>query len=138
MPAPGEVARGQFTTAIVDREPADQVSSVASDVGTVYFFTELRDFDGQTVVHRWSHDGEVMAEVTFDVGGPRWRVWSSKNLVADWTGNWKVDVVAADGSVVASQSLMVTAPAPQAEPAAEPMPAEEPAPAPEAAPAAQG
>lgn len=124
MPAPGEVARAQFTTMVIDREPVDEVSSVASDIGTVYFFTDLRDFDGQIVVHVWLHNGEVMAEVPFDVGGPRWRVWSSKDLVAAWTGDWTVYVVTADGSVVAKHKLKVTAPAP----AAEPMPAEEPAP----------
>lgn len=118
VPAPGEVARAQFTSGIENREPANELSSIASSIGTVYFFTDLRDFKGQTVTHRWSHNGDVVAEVPFNVGGPRWRVWSSKNLMPDWTGEWTVDVVAADGSVVESRTLTVTAPA------ADPMPVE--------------
>ena len=62
------VARASFTTAIQDREPADQVGQLTNDTGVVYFFTELRGLEGQTVTHRWEHGGEVRAEVSFNVG----------------------------------------------------------------------
>ena len=56
--------------------------------------------EGQQVTHRWEHDGKVMAEVPFQVGGPRWRVYSSKQLENDWTGEWKVSVVDGNGSTL--------------------------------------
>jgi hypothetical protein len=46
-----------------------------------------------------------MAEVPFNVGGPRWRVYSSKKLIAAWTGTWKVEVVDADGIVMHSKTF---------------------------------
>ena len=87
------VARAQFTTAIEDREPVNDFFRIDNDTGRVVFFTELRDLDGRTVTHRWMHDGEVQATVDFEVGGPRWRVWSSKDLIPAWTGAWTVEVV---------------------------------------------
>ncbi|MFA7620175.1 MAG: DUF2914 domain-containing protein, partial [Thiohalomonadaceae bacterium] len=77
--------------------------------GRIYFFTELRDMEGQTVSHRWEQDGEVMAEVPFNVGGPRWRVWSSKNIDSGATGEWSVAVVDGAGNELARKGI-ATAP----------------------------
>lgn len=102
----GEVARAQFTTAVDAREPADNLAeAAAASVTKIYFFTELRDLDGQTVTHRWSHGGETKAEVSFSVGSARWRVWSSKELLPQWTGTWTVTVVDAGGNVLMEKSF---------------------------------
>ncbi len=103
--ATGTVSRAQFTSAIENREPVDELEAVENDLRTVYFFTELKDMDGQTAVHRWSYNGQVMAEVSFPVGGARWRVYSSKNLLPEWVGTWTVDVLNANGDVVESRSF---------------------------------
>jgi hypothetical protein len=105
--AAGEVARAQFTTGVVDREPVDSVTRVDADTRTVFFFTELRDLQGRHVVHRWEYAGEPVAVVGFDVGGPRWRVWSSKQMQPEWTGTWRVYVLTEDGSVVTVAELAV-------------------------------
>ncbi len=100
-----DIPRAVFTTGIAEREPADNLDTLYTDVKTVYFFTELRNMSGKTVKHRWRHGGQVRAEVEFSVSGDRWRVHSSKKLVADWTGVWTAEVVGADGAVLASRSF---------------------------------
>jgi hypothetical protein len=93
METQGTVARAIFTSGIVDREPIDQLDTISTDLPRVYFFTDLRGLAGQIVTHRWEYNGQVMAEVKFKVGeGPRWRVYSSKNLLPEWTGEWTVVV----------------------------------------------
>ncbi|WP_170165000.1 DUF2914 domain-containing protein [Inmirania thermothiophila] len=99
--AGGAVARAVFTTGITGREPVDRVVELPNDQRRVYYFTELVGLAGQTVTHRWEYGGRVMAEVAFRVGGPRWRVWSSKNLLPQWTGEWRVAVVDEAGRVLA-------------------------------------
>ncbi len=101
--APRAIA--QFTTGIENREPIDQVTFVKNDVERVYFFTDLRVLDGRTINHRWLYNGKVMADVTFEVRGPRWRVWSSKKLLPDWIGDWTVEIVTAEGEVIAADSF---------------------------------
>ncbi|MFO8023875.1 DUF2914 domain-containing protein [Thiohalophilus sp.] len=101
----GSVMRSAFTTRIENREPADNIDQLENDVQEVYYFTELRDMKGQTARHRWKYQGEVMAEVEFDVKGSRWRVWSSKRLMPDWTGEWSVSVVNAANEVIAEDSF---------------------------------
>lgn len=122
-PITGTVAREAITSDVENHEPVDKLSSVTTDTSKVYFFTELRDMEGQTVTHRWEYNGKVMAEVPFEVGGPRWRVYSSKNLLPDWTGDWKVSVVASNGATLDSDSFTYK-PAPEPSAAAGDMPKE--------------
>lgn len=114
-PAQGTVARAAITNAIENREPVGNLADVTTETEKVYYFTELRDMEGQTVTHRWEHNGETFAEVEFQVGGPRWRVFSSKNLTPDWTGEWQVSVVDASGNRLRADTFMYTlAPEPSA------------------------
>lgn len=106
------VARAQFASAIQDREPVDKLDALTNDVERVFFFTELRGLGGQRVTHRWEHGGKVMGEVAYEVGGDRWRVWSSKQLDPSWTGEWKVSVIDAGGATLATETLSYD-PAPQ-------------------------
>ena len=106
--APAVIA--QFTTGIENREPVDQISFVRNDVRKVFFFSDLRGLAGTTIVHRWIHDDQTMAEVRFEVAGPRWRVWSSKDMMPDWIGDWTVEVVTNEGEVLAAETFTYTAP----------------------------
>ena len=103
--AEANVARASFTSAIQDREPTDQVQSYTNDNSKIYFFTELSGLQDQTIQHRWEWNGQTMAEVSFNVGGERWRVWSSKNLQKEWLGTWKVSVIDSTGSVISTQEF---------------------------------
>jgi hypothetical protein len=113
----GEVARSAFTSGIVDREPVDQITALENDATRIYYFTELSGLDGQTVVHRWEYDGEVKAEVPFEVGSARWRVSSSKNLDPEWLGEWTVSVVDGNDNTLSVEHFRYTALEPEAAPA---------------------
>lgn len=106
--AEGSVARAIVTTGVAEHEPVNDLERVLAGNEKVLFFTELRDMQGQTVKHRWSHGGEVLAEVEFKVGGPRWRVWSSKTMMPEWAGAWSVAVVDGEGNVLSEKSFEFT------------------------------
>lgn len=93
----GSVERAQFTTGIENREPVDLVTVLENDQDEISFFTDIRGMAGRTVTHRWEYQGKVMAEVKFEVGGPRWRVHSTKTLLPDQLGKWTVVVVDQSG-----------------------------------------
>lgn len=138
----GSVVRSVFTSGVKDREPIDKLNQTKTHDNHIYFFTELRDMSGQTAVHRWEHNGKVVAEVKFKVRGPRWRVWSSKTFPPNATGEWKVFVLNGAGEVIAEDEIDYTGPAPAqqpeaAKPAATQAPATTAAPADQQAPAQQ-
>ena len=101
----GSVSRGQFTTAIVDREPVDLVETLSTDNTEVKYFTELTELQGETITHQWVYNDSVMFEKSFDVGGPRWRVWTSKSLQPGWSGTWSVNTLDGERNVIMTQTF---------------------------------
>lgn len=111
MATPVEVSQAVVATGVQDREPVGADSTFTADVGALYFYTVFEgDFDEAQVEHVWLHDGEEVARVPLTVRGPRWRTWSSKEILPEWTGSWTVKVVDADGVEHASVDFTVGAP----------------------------
>jgi hypothetical protein len=121
-PTAGSVERSALTSIVFDREPQDALEKVASDRGRIFYFTEVRDMPGETVLHRWEYDGAVMAEVPFEVGSTRWRTYSSKDLDPSWLGQWSVSTLDSRGRVLDTREFTVVEAAPEVAPPAAPAP----------------
>ncbi|ALS99923.1 DUF2914 domain-containing protein [Lacimicrobium alkaliphilum] len=91
-----DVLRSQLTSEVQNREPVDnlhdEVVGRAGQITTAIFFTHIENRKNQQVVHKWLYQGELMAEVTFDIGSHSWRTWSSKDFLPRWQGDWQVQV----------------------------------------------
>ena len=102
----GEVSRAMFTLGVQDREPVLSVDSIKSGAyNSISFYTELNELAGSNVTHQWTYNDKVMFEKTFEVKGPRWRVWTSKTLIPDWTGSWTVNVLDEERNVLSSKTF---------------------------------
>jgi len=104
-PVGGEVARSVFTSGVTEREPLDELQNIDEGAQDLAYFTELKGLDGQTIIHRWEYDGQVMGEVAFDVAGPRWRVHSTKQLDPSLTGAWTVKVLDTHGNILTQDQI---------------------------------
>lgn len=93
----GEVARAQFTTAVENREPVDQVVVLSNDINELYYFTDLRYMSGQTVTYQWEYNGHVEYKSQTEVNGPRWRAYSKITLNPNKLGKWTVLVTDSTG-----------------------------------------
>lgn len=111
------VDRDKVTTGLIDREPQDEVTQLGNDKSQVYYFTEVHGKPGDRVTHRWEYEGQLMAEVPFEIGSSRWRTYSSKELMPTWLGEWTVTAVDASGRVL-SQKTFEVVPSQQMVPAA--------------------
>ena len=107
-PAAGKVTRAQFTSEVKNLEPLDSLMALSNDKTRIAYFTEIQDMAGQTIIHRWEYNGKVMAEVPFQVGAARWRVYSTKTLDPSWVGEWKVSVVDSAGSSLSVSTFTYT------------------------------
>ena len=94
------ISNAVFALNVEDRVPINIVEEADNSLGKIYFFTNILNLDGERITHRWIYKDKVMADVSFDINGPRWRVWSSKNLWYTWIGEWKVQVLRMDGSIL--------------------------------------
>ena len=90
-----------MATEITDRLPQGVGVQFDSTVGEVFAFTRIVGADGDTrVQHKWYYNDRLMADITLSVRSNNWRTWSSKKVLPEWAGDWRVEVVDEDGSVI--------------------------------------
>jgi len=100
--------RSAFCTGVEEREPVGEATEFTTDVGTLYFWSNvLNSGDETSLSHVWYLNGEEKARVTLPAKYPRNRVWSSKIVPPEWDGEWKVEVVSADGDVLGAATCTV-------------------------------
>ena len=105
-PAHSTVLRTQFTTAIRDREPVDNLTELNNGAAEeVYCFTEFTDPTGQSVTHSWVYRGQVVDVARLHVDSSHSRVWSSRLMTPDRPGSWTVIVMSPAGRVLAERTL---------------------------------
>jgi len=95
------VSRALLTTDVKQREPVDNVCIPQSNKMTL--FTEINNYANHRVTHRWKYHNKTRFELSFNVRGPRWRVWTSKNIPVKWAGPWVIEVVDEDGNTLAKK-----------------------------------
>lgn len=95
---PLSVERMTFCTGVEEREPVEEGSEFAAEIGKLYFWSNvLNEGEETTVEHVWYLNGEEKARVELPIRYPRNRVWSSKIIPPEWDGQWVVEIVAAGG-----------------------------------------
>jgi hypothetical protein len=105
QPAPAAAASNVTVEAVlarslIDRMPQDTGSAFPADVGQLVLWTKVSGAAGTPIRHVWFHGDAEADNVELNVGGSPWRTWSRKNIPADWTGPWHVEVRDAAGAVL--------------------------------------
>lgn len=98
----------QVCSAISEREPVDTTD--VFPVGTEQLFAWCHitgATDSISIWIDWYHGDELKAEVELPIKSSNWRTWSSKNLLAGWTGEWEVRILDSERNVLTSVSFYV-------------------------------
>jgi hypothetical protein len=100
-----EVMKFVLSSSVQDREPGPEITS--AKVGdTVVAWSQIRSGLGEvTITHRWLHEAENAGDVALTVKSSPWRTWSRKTV--DEPGNWKVQVLDPQGTVLKDISFTV-------------------------------
>jgi hypothetical protein len=85
---------------VADRAPQDTGSAFADSVGTVVLWMRVTGANGQTLHHVWFHGDDEVGDVPLTVAGSPWRTWSRKQIPADATGAWHVEIRDDGGTVL--------------------------------------
>lgn len=88
----GDVVRALFTTKIKNNEPQNEVLILENNKRNIYFFTELRDMQGKTIIHRWEYQGDVVKKEHIKIKPGKTKVYSKYRLLPKQTGRWTVVV----------------------------------------------
>ena len=93
------------TTHIVKGNPIDAVHRISSSsVKALYCFVRVlsENEEETTMQHVWYRDGEKVAEYQLPVKGKRWRTFSKQTVEKGLSGDWRVDAVDSQGTVLKS------------------------------------
>jgi len=97
-----------FCAAINDRSPAGVADTFPADIYSVYCFTRLAGTRGAAVIkHVWYRGGTKVGETGLAVKSLPWRTWSTREMRTEWKGDWRVDVLGPDGTMLASKKFFL-------------------------------
>ncbi len=115
-PQPVTVVNAQLCTALVRNGSPDwQCARAGADLqpGTLFFYTRLLTQANTTVEHRWYRGERVHQVMKLRVAatpGSGYRTFSSNTVSAERAGDWKVELRAADGTVLQEQRFAIRVP----------------------------
>ncbi|WP_457640072.1 DUF2914 domain-containing protein [Persephonella sp.] len=99
----------QFAVAIQDREPIGISERFPPDIGKVYCWTKVSADNVPTkIYHVWYYNDREVARVELGITYSVFRTWSSKTILSQWVGTWKVVVEDENGNPVAEKSFEIT------------------------------
>ena len=98
-----QVSEAAIATGMEGLTPQGAADSFESSVGKLYAFTKITGANEETLVkHHWFHEDQLMAEVELPVRSVSWRTYSSKTIAPAMAGQWKVDILSQDGTLLKS------------------------------------
>jgi hypothetical protein len=94
MAAELSVSDMTFCAGVENREPVSSDSTFSADIGKIYCWSNIKNDGGEaSVEHVWYYNGAEMGRVELPANFPRNRVWSSKTILPEWKGEWKVAIM---------------------------------------------
>lgn len=97
----------QICTSVEDHMPVGADSTFSSSVEQLCCYSRIINGKGSSITHVWYYNDKEMARVELSVGADSWRTWSSKKILPEWTGFWRVDVLSEERNVIASKEFAI-------------------------------
>lgn len=98
------IEQAALSSEIVNKQPGEQFREhVPKPVRQLYFFTHIKNAQGQTLYHRWIYNDREMALIPLKIHSNLYRTWSSKRLTSAWQGAWRVELLDANHAVIYRQ-----------------------------------
>ncbi len=89
---------------IEDKEPVNiLVDIVPKHINRVYFFTKITGAESEIIYHRWIYKNKTLAMVALHITSSPFRTWSSKGMNNDRQGEWTVEVLDQEKTLIYRQ-----------------------------------
>jgi hypothetical protein len=85
---------------IMDRAPQDSGRAFPADVGQIALWTRVSGAAGSSIRHVWFYGDTEVGNVELPIASSPYRTWTRKQIPAEATGPWHVEVRDANGNVV--------------------------------------
>ncbi|RJQ84613.1 MAG: DUF2914 domain-containing protein [Desulfobacteraceae bacterium] len=88
---------------IVNREPVGSGDVFAKEIAKVFCYCRVVGASEESsITQNWYYQGTLKASIQLPVRSRNWRTWSYKTLAPEWTGEWMVEILSAEGTPLGS------------------------------------
>ncbi len=94
-------------TGIQDKEIQGEADTFKTDVGKVWCWAKTSGGQGSDLTYVWYNGENKVSEVKVNLKFASMRSWSYKTITPNSKGDWRVDLVGADGAVLKSVSFKI-------------------------------
>jgi len=86
---------------VVSLDPVGSGDVFTSDLKKLMCFTRVVGAKEDTeIIHNWYFGEKLLASISLHVGSDNWRTYSSKTILPEYAGEWKVEIVLPDGRLL--------------------------------------
>jgi general secretion pathway protein A len=107
MQSTSKILEAHMCLSVVNRKPSGVGDVFDGAAGRVCCFTRVRGTYIDHVTHVWYYGKTEKARVHLPMKSDNWRTFSSKNISAEQTGEWHVDVVGPEGNTLARLDFQI-------------------------------
>jgi hypothetical protein len=95
------VGKAVICTDIMERNPVGEGTLFPASVEKLYCHSLILGAEEETTIHHvWYWENQQMADIALDIRSPRFRTNSSKRILSEWKGTWRVELIGPDGEIL--------------------------------------
>jgi hypothetical protein len=102
------VVEAKICEGIIDKEPIAPGDVFSKDIPVLYCFSRIKSSEASEIRHIWYFQDKPVSEIPLSIGtSSGWRTYSSKNISLTSEGNWKVEIINANGDILKTIQFVV-------------------------------
>ena len=97
-----------IATGVENLTPMGVADKFPTNTGRLYCYSKIiGGGEGSSIKHIWYYGDKKVDEIILSIKSPSFRTYSYKTISSDWTGKWKVEIVADDGTILKTLEFVI-------------------------------
>ena len=89
-------------------EPVEPGNIFQNNLKKIFCFSQIMGAkEDIQIKHNWYFGDKLVASVPLHVGSIDWRTFSSKRILPQYTGEWRVEIISQDGALLKKISFVL-------------------------------
>ena len=97
-----------IATGVENLTPMGVADKFPANTGRLYCYSKIiGGGEGSSIKHIWYYGDKKVDEIILSIKSPSFRTYSYKTIPFDWTGRWKVEIGADDGTILKTLEFVI-------------------------------
>ena len=97
-----------IATGVENLTPMGVADKFPANTGRLYCYSKIiGGGEGSSIKHIWYYGDKKVDEIILSIKSSSFRTYSYKTISSDWTGKWKVEIVADDGTILKTLEFVI-------------------------------